>query len=97
MLQKDNIEIFSHSTSTDIPIYMISDIEGNVIILNAWGDIVLLNPDGSTKRVLLDKNNKEAGIKIRSMCFSDDNNTLLVAGYTGQEQQMLLYLLQYSK
>ena len=55
---KDNVEVFSHASS-EKPTYATSDMAGNVIVLTSSGKIVLLNPDGSQNRILLDQRDME--------------------------------------
>ena len=55
---EDSVEVFSH-TNAEKPINVIADIAGNIIVLNSFGNIVLLTPDGSQKRGLLKQSDME--------------------------------------
>ena len=52
---KDNVEVFSHAC-VEKPIYATADKAGNLIVLTLSGNVIVLNPDGSRKRVLLHQN-----------------------------------------
>lgn len=91
----DNTEVFQYPTLLE-PKFAVSDTQGNVIILSSAGEIVLLNPDGSEKRVILHRTNIKAE-RVTSMCYSDINNTILLAGSDNFYVQLMLYQLQYSQ
>lgn len=91
----DNTEVFQYPTLLK-PKFAVSDTKGNVIILNSAGEIVLLNPKGSKKRVVLHKTNIQAE-RVTSMCCSDENNTILLAGSDNSYVQLMLYQLHYSQ
>ena len=91
----DNTEVFQYSTSLQ-PKFAVSDTQGNVIILSSAGEIVLLNPKESEKRVVLHKTNIKAEC-VTSMYYSDKNNTILLAGSLNSSLQLMLYQLHYSQ
>lgn len=91
----DNTEVFQYPTLLK-PKFAVSDTQGNVIILNSAGEIVLLNPKGSEKRVVLHTTNIQAK-RVTLMCYSDENNTILLAGSYCSYVQLMLNQLQYSQ
>ena len=59
-VSKDNVEVFLHQAPQyERQKYVYTDVEGNTITFTESGKVVLLNPDGSEKRVLLDTANIE--------------------------------------
>lgn len=92
----DNTEVFQYPTLFLEPKFAVSDTQGNVIILSSSGEIVLLNPKGSEKRVILHRADIKAA-RVTSMYYSDKNNTILLAGSHHSSPQLMLYQLHYSQ